>query len=118
MSTTIPACLCAVLLCFLVARLSPLACRAGAQQAPPSPSEARKPGEHRTLTVRVHGTTSKIPLEARNLAPDIADLTGGNPVRASSSGEKENLARFEVTGRKNGSFLISIHLVPVLARPH
>jgi hypothetical protein len=34
------------------------------------------PGDHRALTVRVQGTTSKIPLEARNLAPDIADLSG------------------------------------------
>jgi hypothetical protein len=71
-----------------------------------------KPGEHRVLTVRVRGTTDRVALEARNLAPDIAELSGGNPVRASSSGEAENLARFEVVGRKNGSFLISIRLVP------
>jgi hypothetical protein len=84
-------------------------------------------------------------MEARNLAPDIAELfgsnsmragdnpvgaggspvqaganparAGGNPVRALSSGEAENLARFEVVGRKNGSFLISIRLVPWLGRP-
>ncbi len=76
-----------------------------------------KPGEHRTLAVRVRGTAAKIALEARNLAPDIADLTGGNPVRASSSGGAENLAKFEVVGRTNGSFLISIRLVPFLGRP-
>jgi hypothetical protein len=76
-----------------------------------------KPGEHRVLKVRVRGTAAKIALEARNLAPDIAELSGGNPVRASSSGEAENLARFEVVGRKNGSFLISIRLVPFLGRP-
>jgi hypothetical protein len=82
-----------------------------------------KPGEHRVLTVRVRGTAAKIALEARNLAPDIAELSGGNPgaggnpVRASSSGEAENLARFEVVGLKNGSFLISIRLVPWLGRP-
>lgn len=76
-----------------------------------------KPGEHRALAVRVRGTAGKIELEARNLAPDIADLTGGNPVRASSSGGAENSAKFEVVGRKNGSFLISIRLVPSLGRP-
>ncbi len=78
---------------------------------------ALKPGEHRVLTVRVRGTTAKIALEARNLAPDIAELSEGNPVRAESSGDAENLARFELVGRKNGSFLISIRLVPALLRP-
>jgi len=76
-----------------------------------------KPGEHRALTVRIRGTTAKIALEARNLAPEIAELTGGNPVRASSSGGVENLGKFEVVGRKSGSFLISIRLAPYLARP-
>jgi hypothetical protein len=80
-------------------------------------SSPLKPGEHRTLTVHVRGTIAKIALEARNLAPDIAELSGGNPVRASSSGGAENLTKFEVLGRKNGSFLISIRLVPVLSRP-
>ena len=77
-----------------------------------------KPGEHRALTVRVRGTTAKIALEARNLAPEIAELSGGNPARLASSGGAENLARFEVVGRKNGSFLISIRLVPAVSQPH
>jgi hypothetical protein len=80
-------------------------------------SSPLKPGEHRALTVRVRGTRAKIALEARNLAPEIAELFPGNPVRASSSGGAENLARFEIVGRKNGSFLISIRLVPSLGRP-
>jgi len=80
-------------------------------------SSPLKPGEHRALTVRVRGTTAKIALEARNLAPEIAELSGGNPVRASSSGGAENLAKFEVLGRKNGNFLISIRLLPTLGRP-
>ncbi len=80
-------------------------------------SSPLKPDEHRALTVRVRGTPSKIALEARNLAPKIAELSGGNPVRASSIGGAENFAKFEVVGRKNGSFLISIRLVPSLGRP-
>jgi hypothetical protein len=80
-------------------------------------SSPLKPGEHRALTVRVRGTVAKIALEARNLAPEIAELSGGNPVRASSSGGAENLAKFAVLGKKNGSFLISIRLVPSLGRP-
>jgi IPT/TIG domain len=69
------------------------------------------PGEHRVLTVRVRGTTAKVGLEARNLAPDIAELAGGNPLRLSTSGGAENSVRFEITGRKRGSFLISIRLL-------
>jgi hypothetical protein len=69
------------------------------------------PGVLRRLTVRVRGTTSKVTLEAKNLAPDIAELLGGNPLRASSSGGAENLAQFEVVGRKRGSFLVSIRLL-------
>ena len=83
-------------------------------KADPSPL---KRGEHRALTVRVGGTTEKISLEARNLAPDIAELEGGNPVRRLSSGEEGNVAQFEVVGKKNGTFRISIRLVAVLGRP-
>jgi len=76
-----------------------------------------KMGERRALSVRVRGTTAKIALEARNLLPEIAELSGGIPLRASSSGGAENFARFEVVGQKNGSFRISIRLVPSLGRP-
>ena len=81
-------------------------------------SSPLKRGEHRTLTVGVRGTAEKISLEARNLAPDIAELEGGNPVRRlSSGGEEENAAEFEVVGKKNGTFRISIRLVAALGRP-
>lgn len=80
-------------------------------------SSPLKRGEHRTLTVRVTGTTEKISLEARNLAQDVAELVGGNPVRHFSSGGEENAGQFEVIGRKNGTFLISIRLIPTSGRP-
>src|SRR5882724_48753 len=70
-----------------------------------------KAGEHRTLTVHVRGTASKILLEARNLAPDVAELSGGPIARHSSSGSAENLATFDVVGKKQGSFLISIRMI-------
>ncbi len=76
-----------------------------------------QPGQRRSLRVRVEGTQEKLQLEARNLAPDVADLVGGNPVKAVSSGEAENVAEFQVTGKKHGRFLISIRLVPVMAKP-
>ncbi|MDP9339578.1 MAG: IPT/TIG domain-containing protein [Acidobacteriota bacterium] len=75
------------------------------------------PGEHRRLTVSVTGTTAKISLDAKNLAPAVAELLGGDSVRHASSGGSENVARFEVVGRRRGSFLISIRLVPLAARP-
>ena len=56
-------------------------------------SSPMKPDENRELKVRVPGTTAKIALEARNLAPKIAELSGGNPVRVASSGGAENFAR-------------------------
>jgi hypothetical protein len=76
------------------------------------------PGVHRQLTVRVRGTISKVTLEANNLAPDVAELTGGNPLRSSSSGGSENVAHFEVVGRKRGSFMISIRLLSSAPLPH
>jgi hypothetical protein len=75
------------------------------------------PGEHRVLTVHVRGTTGKVGLEARNLAPSIAELTGGNPLRLSTSGGAKNSVQFEITGRKRGSFLISIRLLPAVGPP-
>ena len=75
------------------------------------------PGVHRSLAVRVRGTTAKVALEARNLAPDIAELVGGTSSRASTSGGEDNVAHFEVVGRKHGSFLISIRLLSPHSNP-
>ncbi len=76
------------------------------------------PGERRTLVVRVTGSTTKVNLEARNLAPEVAELQGGTTVRALSTGGKENSATFELEGRKQGSFVISIRLVAPQSPPH
>jgi len=75
-----------------------------------------QPGQKRTLRVTVAGTQEKLQLEARNLAPDIADLAGGNPSKTFSSGDAENVAEFQVIGKKRGKFLISIRLVPVIVK--
>jgi uncharacterized protein (DUF58 family) len=75
------------------------------------------PGEQRTLTVHVRGTASKVGLEARNLAPEVADLSGGNPARISSSGGTDNLGRFQLVGRQRGTFLISMRLLPSAVPP-
>ena len=75
------------------------------------------PGEHRTLTVRVRGSTAKVSLEARNLAPEIADLQGGATVRAASSGGTDNSAKFELVGKQRGNFVISIRLVSPASAP-
>jgi hypothetical protein len=75
------------------------------------------PGDHRTLTVRVRGTTSKVSLEARNLAPDIAELNGGNPARISSTGGAKNSAQFQLVGKQRGSFVVSIRLLSTQSAP-
>ena len=75
------------------------------------------PGDHRTLKVRVRGTPTKVGLEAHNLAPDIAELTGGNPLRLSSSGGADNTAVFQLTGRQHGTFVVSIRLLPTQSPP-
>ncbi len=75
------------------------------------------PGEHRELTVRVRGSTAKINLEAHNLSADVAELEGGATVHAVSSGGAENVAKFELVGRKRGNFIVSIRLVTPLSVP-
>jgi len=75
------------------------------------------PGDQRTLTVHVRGTAAKIALEARNLAPDVADLVGGNPRRVSSTGGENNSAQFQLTGKQRGNFVVSIRLLTAQAAP-
>ena len=72
------------------------------------------PSEHRSLVVRVRGTTNKVNLEAHNLSPEIADLSGGLVVRKASSGGADNIAKFEVVGKTRGNFTISIRLLAPL----
>jgi hypothetical protein len=67
--------------------------------------------------VRVKGSTAKVNLEARNLAPEVAELQGGTPVRAISTGGTENVASFELVGKQRGNFVISIRLVAPLGAP-
>jgi hypothetical protein len=81
-------------------------------------SSPLSPGDHRTLTVHVRGTPGKIALEARNLAPDIADLAGGNPARVSSSGGENNSAQFQLVGKQRGNFVVSIRLLAPPEPPH
>jgi hypothetical protein len=75
------------------------------------------PGEKRVLTVQVHGSVARVVLEARNLAPEVASLNEKVLVRATSSGGAENIARFELLGKKRGNFLISIRLIPLTFVP-
>lgn len=75
------------------------------------------PGEHRTLTVRVAGTPAKVGLEARNLAPDVAELIGGATVKIQSTGGAENVGKFELVGKKHGSFTVSVRLLTPLSTP-
>jgi hypothetical protein len=76
------------------------------------------PGEHRQVMVRIKGSTAKLRLEARNLAPDVAELPGGGKtMRMMSTGSAENVAKLELIGKTKGSFVISIRLVAVPEMP-
>jgi uncharacterized protein (DUF58 family) len=75
------------------------------------------PGEHRTLAVHVKGNTAKLYLEARNLAPGVAEMPGGATVRVLSSGGADNLAKFELVGKQRGNFVISIRLLSPASPP-
>jgi hypothetical protein len=79
-------------------------------------SSPLSPGEHRALTVRVHGTDSKVPLQARNLAPAVARLAGGKGEEISSTGGPDNYARFDLVGMGRGNFAVAIQLVPDLVQ--
>src|SRR5882757_464863 len=48
------------------------------------------PGERRTLTVNVRGTAAKVPLEAHNLSPKLAELARANPPSAPGAGGAVN----------------------------
>ncbi|HKV24923.1 MAG TPA: hypothetical protein VJN93_10070 [Candidatus Acidoferrum sp.] len=74
-------------------------------------------GVIRELTVHVRGTQEKVALLATNLAPEIAELEGGNSVRATSSGGLENAAHFKIVGRAHGNFAVSVRLVSRNVRP-
>src|SRR5258707_3357559 len=75
-----------------------------------------QPGQKRTLTVRIVGTRDKVTLEAHNLAPEIAELAGGNTAKAISSGGTENVANFALAGKQHGNILVSIRLMPWAVR--
>ena len=75
-----------------------------------------QPGQKRTLTVRIVGTRDKVTLEAHNLAPEIAELAGGNTAKAISSGGTENVANFALAGKQHGNVLVSIRLMPWAVR--
>ena len=75
------------------------------------------PGQVRTVRVHVTGTTEKVPLLARNLSPQVVQLSGGKAVRLLSSGGEDNEAKLTLTGLNHGKMLISIRLVPHYARP-
>ena len=75
-----------------------------------------QPGQKRSLSVRIAGTSERVALEARNLAPDVAALDGGNPAHATSSGGGQNVAVFPLTGKQHGNILVSIRLLPGIVR--
>src|SRR5258708_4800768 len=75
------------------------------------------PGDHRTLKVRVRGTPTKVGLEAHNLAPDIPDLSGGNPCPLSRGGGPDNAGVFQLQEKHPGPSVSPIRLLPTQSSP-
>lgn len=80
-------------------------------------SSPLKPGVHRALRVLVRGTSEKVELQVRNLAPAVAEIVGGNNRKVSTSGGTQNVAELEIIGRAVGNFQISIRLVSTAVHP-
>lgn len=80
-------------------------------------SSPLRPGVHRALRVLVRGSSEKVELQARNLAPAVAEIVGGNNRKVSSSGGEQNVAELEIIGRAVGNFQISVRLVSPAIHP-
>src|SRR5260221_268326 len=59
-----------------------------------------QPGQKRTLTVRISGSQEKVELEARNLAPEIAERAGGKSAQGNLSGGGRKFAVCLLCGRE------------------
>lgn len=70
------------------------------------------PRERGQLTVRAHGTLTRVEIEARNLTPEIVRLRDGVVQRATTRGGIENTATFRLEGRAQGEYQIAVRLMP------
>lgn len=77
-----------------------------------SPNKQLAPGEKGKLTVRLRGTDQRLPVEVRNLSPEVVELVRGNLQRVISSGGPGNTAEIELLGMRPGDFSVSVRLVP------
>ena len=62
------------------------------------------PKEKGLLTVRAHGTLTRVELEARNLTPEIVRLRDGVVQRVTTKGGVENTATLRLEGRARGEY--------------
>ncbi len=77
-----------------------------------SPKKQLAPKEKGKLSVHVRGTDQRVPLEVRNLTPQVVDLPRGNTQRVISSGGAVNTAEIEMQGLRAGDFSVSVRIVP------
>jgi uncharacterized protein (DUF58 family) len=67
-------------------------------------------GQQTTFTVRVRGTREPVAVEVSDLSPAILRLTGGNPLKLTTSGGEMNEAQFEVVPLAAGKYSIRARL--------
>ncbi len=67
-------------------------------------------GQQTTFTVRVRGTKEPLAVEVSDLSPAILRLSGGNPLKLTTSGGEMNEAQFEVVPLAAGKYSIRARL--------
>ena len=73
--------------------------------------------EKSVLTVSVNGSSERLPVEVRNLSPDVVTLARGNVQRLSTSGGSLNIARVEFAAVKPGGYSVSARIGPMAHSP-
>jgi len=76
------------------------------------PSKALAAQEKGVLIVEVKGTRERVPIEVRNLSPEVVRLPRGNEVVVTTSGRSPNIAKVEITGVRPGDYAVSARLAP------
>jgi hypothetical protein len=75
------------------------------------PAEAPAAGAQGKLSVRVHGTRSRLAIEIRNSSPEIIQFPRGNVERVTTSGGELNAAQIEAKFLASGDYTVTARLI-------
>jgi len=75
------------------------------------PAEAPPAGAQGKLSVRVHGTRERLPIEIRNSSPEIIQFPRGNVERVTTSGGEPNVAEIDTKFLASGDYTVAARLI-------